>query len=35
MDYAILAKTYEALDGTTKRLEMTQILVDLLKATRK
>jgi DNA ligase-1 len=35
MDYAAITKTYEALDGTTKRLEMTQILVDLLKATRK
>ncbi|MFH0816333.1 MAG: ATP-dependent DNA ligase [Methanobacteriota archaeon] len=35
MDYAEIAKTYEALEGTTKRLEMTQILVDLLKATRK
>ncbi len=31
MDYAVIAKTYEALETTTKRLEMAQILASLLR----
>lgn len=35
MKYSILAEAYEKIEGTTKRLEMTDLLVDLLKQTPK
>ncbi|MDR0460055.1 MAG: ATP-dependent DNA ligase [Nitrososphaerota archaeon] len=35
MDYAIIADAYGKIEATTKRLEMTDILVDLLKNTSK
>ena len=35
MDYAIIADSYEKIEATTKRLEMTDLLVDLLKKTPK
>ena len=33
MDYAIIADSYERIEATTKRLEMTDLLVELLKKT--
>ena len=35
MDYAVIADAYEKIEATTKRLEMTDLLVDLLKKTPK
>ena len=35
MDYAVIADSYEKIEATTKRLEMTEYLVDLLKMTPK
>ena len=35
MRYAIIADSYEKIEATTKRLEMTDLLVDLLKNTPK
>ena len=35
MDYAVIANAYEKIETTTKRLEMTDMLVDLLKNTPK
>ncbi|MEM3881418.1 MAG: ATP-dependent DNA ligase [Candidatus Bathyarchaeia archaeon] len=35
MDYAVIAEAYERIEATTKRLEMTDLLVDLLKKTPK
>jgi DNA ligase-1 len=35
MDYAVIADSYEKIEATTKRLEMTEYLVDLLKKTPK
>jgi DNA ligase 1 len=35
MDYAIIAGSYEKIEATTKRLEMTDLLVELLKKTPK
>ena len=35
MDYAVIADAYEKIETTTKRLEMTDLLVDLLKNTPK
>ncbi|MFA7397213.1 MAG: ATP-dependent DNA ligase [Candidatus Bathyarchaeia archaeon] len=35
MDYVVIADAYERIEGTTKRLEMTDYLVDLLKNTPK
>ena len=35
MDYAVVADAYEKIEATTKRLEMTDLLVDLLKKTPK
>ena len=35
MDYAVIANAYEKIEATTKRLEMTALLVDLLKNTPK
>lgn len=35
MQYAKIAEAYEKIEGTTKRLEMTDLLVDLLKGTSK
>ncbi|MEM2210408.1 MAG: ATP-dependent DNA ligase [Nitrososphaerales archaeon] len=35
VDYSIIAEAYEAMSQTTKRLELTSILVDLLKKTPK
>jgi DNA ligase-1 len=35
MDYAVIADSYEKIEATTKRLEMTDLLVDLLKKTPK
>jgi DNA ligase-1 len=35
MDYATIAEAYEKIEATTKRLEMTDLLVDLLKKTKK
>jgi len=35
MDYEIIAAAYEKIEATTKRLEMTDLLVDLLKRTPK
>ncbi|MGB9914808.1 MAG: ATP-dependent DNA ligase [Candidatus Bathyarchaeales archaeon] len=35
MDYAVIAEVYERIEATTKRLEMTDLLVDLLKKTPK
>jgi DNA ligase 1 len=35
MNYLIIADAYERIEATTKRLEMTQLLVDLLKVTPK
>jgi DNA ligase-1 len=35
LDYAIIADAYEKIEATTKRLEMTDLLVDLLKNTPK
>ena len=33
MDYAVIAEAYEKIEATTKRLEMTDLLVDMLKKT--
>ncbi|MFQ6134806.1 MAG: ATP-dependent DNA ligase [Nitrososphaerales archaeon] len=35
MDYSEVAAAYEAMEGTTKRLELTQLLADLIKKTPK
>ncbi len=35
MDYAVIADAYEKIEATTKRLEMTELLVNLLKNTPK
>ncbi|HEY4674697.1 MAG TPA: DNA ligase, partial [Candidatus Bathyarchaeia archaeon] len=35
MKYAVIAEAYEKIDATTKRLEMTDLLVGLLKNTPK
>ena len=35
MDYAVIADAYEKIEATTKRLEMTDLLVELLKKTPK
>lgn len=35
MDYEVIAEAYEKIEATTKRLEMTDLLVDLLKKTPK
>jgi len=35
LDYAVIADEYEKIEATTKRLEMTDLLVDLLKKTPK
>jgi DNA ligase-1 len=35
MDYSLIAESYERIEATTKRLEMTDLLVDLLKKTPK
>ena len=35
MDYAVIADSYEKIEATTKRLEMTDLLVELLKKTPK
>ena len=35
MDYVVIADAYEKIEATTKRLEMTDLLVDLLKKTPK
>jgi DNA ligase-1 len=35
LDYAVVADAYEKIEATTKRLEMTDLLVDLLKKTPK
>jgi DNA ligase-1 len=35
LDYAVIADAYEKIEATTKRLEMTDLLVDLLKTTPK
>ncbi|MCX8170659.1 MAG: ATP-dependent DNA ligase [Candidatus Bathyarchaeota archaeon] len=35
MDYSLVTEVYEKIEGTTKRLEMTDYLVDLLKKTPK
>ncbi|HLC00347.1 MAG TPA: ATP-dependent DNA ligase [Candidatus Bathyarchaeia archaeon] len=35
MDYSVIADAYEKIEATTKRLEMTSLLVDLLKSTTK
>jgi DNA ligase 1 len=35
MDYAVIAESYERIEATTKRLEMTDYLVELLKKTPK
>lgn len=35
MDYSVIADAYEKIEATTKRLEMTSLLVDLLKNTPK
>jgi DNA ligase-1 len=35
LDYAVIADAYEKIEATTKRLEMTDLLVDLLKKTSK
>ena len=35
MDYAVIADAYEKIEATSKRLEMTDLLVDLLKSTPK
>jgi len=35
MDYAVIAEAYEKIEATTKRLEMTDLLVDMLKKTPK
>jgi DNA ligase-1 len=35
LDYAVIADAYEKIEATTKRLEMTDLLVDLLKRTPK
>jgi DNA ligase-1 len=35
MDYSVIAESYEKIEATTKRLEMTDYLVDLLKKTPK
>lgn len=35
MDYAVIADSYEKIEATSKRLEMTDLLVDLLKKTPK
>jgi DNA ligase-1 len=35
LDYAVIADAYEKIEATTKRLEMTELLVDLLKKTPK
>jgi DNA ligase-1 len=35
LNYAVIADAYEKIEATTKRLEMTDLLVDLLKNTPK
>jgi DNA ligase-1 len=35
MDYAVIAEAYEKIEATTKRLDMTDLLVDMLKKTPK
>ena len=35
MDYSVIADAYEKIEATTKRLEMTDLLVNLLKKTPK
>src|SRR3990170_2710039 len=35
LDYSVIADAYEKIEATTKRLEMTSLLVDLLKSTTK
>jgi len=35
LNYSVIAEAYEKIEATTKRLEMTSLLVDLLKATPK
>jgi DNA ligase-1 len=35
LDYVVIADAYEKIEATTKRLEMTDLLVDLLKKTPK
>jgi DNA ligase-1 len=35
LNYSVIADAYEKIEATTKRLEMTSLLVDLLKATPK
>jgi len=35
LNYAVIAEAYEKIEATTKRLEMTDLLVDLLKSTPK
>jgi len=35
MDYDVIADSYEKIEATSKRLEMTDLLVDLLKKTPK
>ncbi|MEM2669736.1 MAG: hypothetical protein QW188_06865, partial [Candidatus Bathyarchaeia archaeon] len=35
MDYSLVTEVYEKIESTTKRLEMTDYLVDLLKKTPK
>ena len=35
LDYAVIADAYEKIEATTKRLEMTDLLVELLKNTPK
>ena len=35
MDYVVIADSYEQIEATTKRLEMTDLLVNLLKKTPK
>jgi len=35
LDYAVIADAYEKIEATTKRLEMTDLLVELLKKTPK
>jgi len=35
MDYGVIADSYEKIEATAKRLEMTDLLVELLKKTPK
>ncbi len=35
MDYSVIAEAYEKIEATTKRLEMTDLLVEVLKKTPK